>query len=71
MINFGADEEMEKLIDIAYKKLADMMFAPFSMPKVADESVADKIGKGIRTIGNTITSIVQPISIRAAYSFKS
>jgi hypothetical protein len=71
VINLGADEEMEKLIDIAYKKLVDMMFEPFSMPKAADESVADGIAKGIRTIGNTLNSIVQPVSIRAAYSFKS
>ena len=28
VINFGADEKMEQLIDIAYKKVVDMMFEP-------------------------------------------
>jgi len=49
VVNFGADEKMEQLIDIAYKKLADMMFAPFSMPNSGedDESWVDDLVGGV------------------------
>ena len=51
VINFGADEQMEQLIDVAYKKIADMMFAPFSMPPGREPSTIEQIAEGIKALG--------------------
>lgn len=68
VINFGADDKMEAMIDAAYKKVLDMMFSPFSMP-ANDASTAEEIAKGIGAIGQALRrpSIV---SVNFAYEMK-
>ena len=70
VINFGADEQMEKLIDVAYKKLADMMFAPFTMPKDQNGTL-NAIARGAQTLATTAQSIATPVTIKAAYTHKT
>ena len=73
VINFGADEQMEQLIEIAYKKLADMMFAPFSMPKGSQKGAVDKIVDGARSLAPIVGQLkngLAPVSVRAAYTYK-
>lgn len=69
VINFGADDDMEEMIDAAYKKILDMMFQPFSMPPGREASTAEQIGQGIAAFSEAATkaSIVQ---LSFAYEFK-
>ena len=76
VINFGADEQMEQLIDVAYKKMADMMFAPFSMPKGREPSTVEQIAEGMKAIGEGIkafsegTSQGSIVRLSFGYEFK-
>ena len=53
VINFGADDKMEAMIDAAYKKILDMMFQPFSLP-AADPSTISQIADGISKTSKAI-----------------
>lgn len=78
VINYGADEQMEQLIDVAYKKMADMMFAPFSMPDIEKEDdTIEKIADGIKSLNpfggggdDEKTEGKGLISLNVAYEFK-
>lgn len=71
VINFGADDEMEAMIDAAYKKILEMMFLPFSMPAGREATTAEQIGQGIAAFSESakkgMGSIVQ---LSFAYEFK-
>ena len=69
VINFGADDKMEALIDAAYKKVLDMMFSPFSMP--TDQSTVDQIANGVGAIADALKK-GRPslVSINFAYEMK-
>jgi len=66
--NYGADEKMEQLIEIAYKKLADMMFAPFSMPYGDKEKgTLEQIIDGASSLQKSQPAVV---SLSFSYEFK-
>ena len=69
VVNFGADDKMEALIDAAYKKILDMMFSPFSMP--TDQNTGDQIAKGIGAVADALKK-GRPslVSINFAYEMK-
>jgi hypothetical protein len=71
VINFGADDDMEEMIDAAYKKVLEMMFLPFSMPPGREASTAEQIGQGIAAFSESakkgMGSIVQ---LSFAYEFR-
>ncbi len=68
--NIGADEKMEALIDVAYKKIVDMMFAPFSMPDVANESTAQQIMDGFNEFAKSSRQNASLVSLNFAYEMK-
>jgi hypothetical protein len=69
VINFGADEKMEELIDAAYKKILDMMFEPFSMPPGEEPSTFEQIAAGLAAFSESATSS-SIVSLNFAYEFK-
>lgn len=69
VINFGADEKMEELVDAAYKKILDMMFEPFSMPKGEEPSTFEQIASGLAAFGESAKSS-SIVSLNFAYEFK-
>lgn len=69
VINFGADDKMEQLIDAAYKKILDMMFEPFSMPPGEEPSTFEQIAKGLAAFGESAKSS-SIVSLNFAYEFK-
>lgn len=68
--NFGADDKMEAMLDVAYKKILDMMFAPFSMPPGGEESTVEQIASGINTIAKGIQQSASIVSLNFAYEMK-
>ncbi|MCD9018169.1 hypothetical protein [Parachryseolinea silvisoli] len=70
VINFGADDKMESMLDVAYKKILDMMFAPFSMPPGSEESTVEQIANGINTIAKGIQQSASAVSFNFAYEMK-
>ncbi|HJW28041.1 MAG TPA: hypothetical protein VJ508_02200, partial [Saprospiraceae bacterium] len=66
---FGSDDKMDAIIDAAYKKILDMMFAPFSMPN-ADPSTAQQIADGFNKVAQTIKQNSSLVSINFAYELK-
>jgi hypothetical protein len=70
VVNFGADDKMEALIDAAYKKILDMMFSPFSMPAVNEASTIDQIARGIKTIGEGAKQAGSLVNFNFAYEMK-
>jgi hypothetical protein len=68
--NFGADDKMEALLDAAYKKIIDMMFAPFSMPPGNEASTIEQIASGINSVANGIRSGSSMVSLNFAYELK-
>jgi hypothetical protein len=70
VINFGADDKMEALLDAAYKKIIDMMFAPFSMPPGGEASTIDQIASGISTVSNSLRGGASMVSLNFAYELK-
>jgi hypothetical protein len=70
VINFGADDEMEKMIDMAYKKVLDMMFEPFKMPDAANESTVEQIADGIGKVARAIQQSASIVSLNFAYEMK-
>jgi hypothetical protein len=74
VVNFGADDKMEALIDAAYKKILDMMFSPFSMPVSDDasknESTFEQIAKGINALRDGVKKSASLVSINFAYEMK-
>jgi len=69
VINFGADEKMEELIDAAYKKILEMMFDPFSMPPGEEPSTFEQIAQGLAAFGESAKSS-SIVSLNFAYEFK-
>lgn len=67
--NYGADDKMEALLDVAYKKIVEMMFSPFSMPST-DPSTAEQIADGIATVGKSLRSGASMVSLNFAYELK-
>ncbi|MBT1687592.1 hypothetical protein [Dawidia soli] len=70
VINMGADDKMEAMLDAAYKKILDMMFAPFSMPPGGEESTVEQIASGINTIAKGIQQSATVVSLNFAYEMK-
>jgi hypothetical protein len=70
VINFGADDKMEAMLDAAYKKILDMMFSPFSMPPGGEESTVEQIAQGINTIAKGIQQSASVVSFNFAYEMK-
>jgi hypothetical protein len=70
VINLGADDKMEALIDAAYKKILDMMFAPFSMPKAEDQSAWGKVAQGIGSLAEGPKRPPSLVSLNFAYEMK-
>jgi len=69
--NIGADEKMENLIDVAYKKIVDMMFAPFSMPSAEeDQSDFGKIVEGFNEMVKNQRNNASLVSLNFAYEMK-
>lgn len=68
--NFGADDKMEAAIDAAYKKILDMMFAPFSMPDDPNNSTANQIMEGASNIAKAIKENSSLVSVNFAYEMK-
>jgi hypothetical protein len=69
IINFGADDKMESLIDAAYKKILDMMFEPFSIPG-SDPSTVQQIAEGLAAVAQTVKSSASMVSLNFAYEMK-
>ena len=69
VVNFGADEKMEELIDAAYKKIVEMMFEPFSMPPGEEPSTFEQIAAGLAAFGESAKSS-SIVSLNFAYEFK-
>jgi hypothetical protein len=69
VINFGADDKMEAMIDAAYKKILDMMFEPFSLP-AADASTVEQIADGIKQVSKALQSGGSIVSLNFAYELK-
>lgn len=69
VINFGADEKMEALIDAAYKKILDMMFEPFSVPGT-DPSTAEQIAEGFAAVAAAAQSSASIVSLNFGYEMK-
>jgi hypothetical protein len=67
--NFGADDKMEAAIDAAYKKILDMMFAPFSMP-TEGPSTAQEIASGIKDISKALRQSSSLVNLNFAYEMK-
>ena len=70
VINFGADDKMEAMIDAAYKKILDMMFQPFSLP-AADPSTISQIADGISKTSKAIQGGASMVSVNFAYEQKT
>jgi hypothetical protein len=70
VINFGADDKMEAMLDAAYKKILDMMFAPFSMPPGGEASTIEQIASGMNAVANGIRSGSSMVSLNFAYELK-
>lgn len=70
VVNFGADDEMEAMIDAAYKKILDMMFLPFSMPAGREPSTIEQIAQGIATMNESATKGFSAVQLSFAYEFK-
>ncbi len=68
--NFGADDKMEAAIDAAYKKILDMMFAPFSIPDKGDNSTINQLVEAGREIIKTASGTASPLSVNFAYEMK-
>ena len=68
--NFGADDKMEAAIDAAYKKILDMMFAPFSMPDDPNNSTANQIIDGATKLAKAIKQSSSLVSVNFAYEMK-
>lgn len=71
VINFGADDKMEAMVDVAYKKVLDMMFAPFSMPAAADDSTIEQLTEGFSEVAKTIKQSSSLVSLNFAYEMKT
>lgn len=69
VINLGADEKMEQLIDVAYKKIADMMFAPFSMPTEQKDGFGQVL-EGINDFVKNSSRNASLVSLNFGYSMK-
>ena len=70
VINFGADDKMEELIDAAYKKILDMMFLPFSMPAGREASTIEQIAQGAAAFNEAAKSSASFVKLSFAYEFK-
>jgi len=70
VINFGADDEMEEMIDAAYKKILDMMFQPFSMPPGREASTVEQIAEGIAAFNESASKGMSMVQLSFAYEFK-
>jgi hypothetical protein len=68
--NIGADGKMEEAIDAAYKKILDMMFAPFSMPDNGENSTGRQIMDGIKQFQRTVKQGITPINVNFSYELK-
>lgn len=68
--NLGADDKMEAAIDVAYKKILDMMFAPFSMPDNGEAGWIDQLARVGKEIHQTATGTVTPFSVNFSYEMK-
>lgn len=69
--NIGADEKMEALIDVAYKKIVEMMFEPFSMPSSGEEqSDIAQIAEGINDFVKNSRNNASLVSLNFAYTMK-
>jgi hypothetical protein len=68
--NFGADDKMEAAIDAAYKKILDMMFAPFSMPDDPNNSTVNQILDGANKVANAVKQYSSIVSVNFAYEMK-
>jgi hypothetical protein len=69
VINFGADDKMEAIIDAAYKKILDMMFSPFSMPN-SDPSTIDQLADGFNKVAQTVKQNSALVSVNFGYELK-
>jgi hypothetical protein len=70
VISFGSDDKMDAMIDMAYKKVLDMMFEPFKMPDVANESTMDQIIEGMQETARAIKQSASVVSVNFAYEMK-
>ena len=70
VINFGADEKMEELVDAAYKKILDMMFQPFSMPPGREASTIEQIASGLSAMNESAAKGMSMVQLSFAYEFK-
>lgn len=70
VISFGSDEKMDAMIDMAYKKVLDMMFEPFSMPEGANSSTMDDVIEGMQQTARAIKQSASLVSVNFAYEFK-
>ncbi|MEM1119284.1 MAG: hypothetical protein AAGJ18_02480 [Bacteroidota bacterium] len=68
--NFGADEQMEAIIAVAYKKIVEMMFAPFSMPKIKEESSIAQIVDGFNEHIKSMKQSSSIVNLNFAYEMK-
>lgn len=69
VINFGADDKMEAMLDAAYKKILDMMFLPFSMP-TEQKSTAEEIAEGFAAFAKATQEGGSIVSLNFAYELK-
>lgn len=67
---FGSDDKMDAMIDMAYKKVLDMMFEPFKMPDAANESTVEQITEGIAQTARAIRQGASLVSLNFAYEMK-
>ncbi len=68
--SLGADDKMEAAIDAAYKKILDMMFAPFFMPGNGENNIISQLVEGGKEIHKAATGSVTPFSVNFSYEMK-
>jgi hypothetical protein len=61
---------MDAMIDMAYKKVLDMMFEPFKMPDAAEDSNIEEIMEGMQAVAQSIKQSSSLVSVNFAYEFK-
>lgn len=70
VISFGSDDKMDAMIDMAYKKVLDMMFEPFKMPDAAEDSNIEQVVEGMQQIAKSLKQGASIVSLNFAYEMK-